>query len=382
MKDTIELKNIEIALILDGFINGLGIVRSLKMAENIPVAILCKKGAALAQSNKIDFIFYYRDYKEFEQQLLKINEIFKSVIPYYCKDNHLKIVFDLKDVLTNFKIYDFDLTLLEKNAQIELCQKTKVLYPRSYFVSSMQEFDALQLKDKTYIIKPVSSNSKNPFKTKISSNIEELKKYAMQCIDLEIKAIISHYIPGDDKSLITLGGYSNNGKLQKYFCGRKIAQRPKNNGVASVAESITDSEIIEIGKKFLSGTTFTGIFQIEYKRSPDNQYYFIEFNPRNWSWGYVATISGKNLAVEKYITETKIKTKVRELATPNFYLWTEGVFYNLIKDRWLGGISRGLKLLFTKRVTFAIFSWNDPKPFFSYLKNLILFSLKLRKEIR
>ena len=64
MKDTIELKNIEIALILDGFINGLGIVRSLKMAENIPVAILCKKGAALAQSNKIDFIFYYRDYKE------------------------------------------------------------------------------------------------------------------------------------------------------------------------------------------------------------------------------------------------------------------------------------------------------------------------------
>ena len=120
MKDTIELKNIEIALILDGFINGLGIVRSLKMAENIPVAILCKKGAALAQSNKIDFIFYYRDYKEFEQQLLKINEIFKSVIPYYCKDNHLKIVFDLKDVLTNFKIYDFDLTLLEKNAHASI----------------------------------------------------------------------------------------------------------------------------------------------------------------------------------------------------------------------------------------------------------------------
>ncbi|MDB4175822.1 hypothetical protein N9766_05655 [Flavobacteriaceae bacterium] len=382
MKEVSQTKNTKIALVLDGFINGLGIVRSLKKAKGITVAILCKKGAALAYSNHVDYIYYYDNDKEFEEQLFLINTSFTQVIPYYCKDNHLKKVFSLKEKLSNFKIFHFDLNLLEKNAQMLLCEKTNVRYPKSYFVSNEKEFDALAFEDITYIIKPVSSSKENPFKTKITSDIVLLKKYTMQCIALNIKAIISNYIPGDDRSLITLGGYSNNGMLEMSFCGRKIAQRPKNNGVASVAESINDTEIIEIGKKFLSVTTFTGIFQIEFKLSPDNTYYFIEFNPRNWSWGYVSTIVGKNLALKKYNTETNNHIKDTTIAVPNFYLWTEGVFYNLFKDKWLGGITRALKLLCTKKVTFAIFSWNDPKPFFKYLLNLILFAFKLRKEIR
>lgn len=371
-----------IAVIFDGFINGLGLVRSLKTNKNIFTLIVCRKGAALSYSKNVDAIIYFKEKNEIKSILDKINNYVKLAIPYYCNDSFVNLVIENKSQLPNFSIYPFDLNLLNKDSQLILCEKANINFPKTYIIKSTDEYENLILKNRTYIIKPISSKKSNPFKTKITRDLDALRKFCLDCLESGTEAMISEYIHGDDSHLLTLGGYAHKGELLTPFTGRKISQRPKNNGVASLAENIDDKNLIEIGSRFLRTANFTGIFQIEFKIDNDNNYYFIEFNPRNWSWGYVATIAGSNLALEKYRTESALQIKNESIKRPNFYFWFEGVLYNIVLDKWIGVIAKFFSLLFSKKVTFAIFSFQDPKPFIGYLKNVIFFALRIRKTFR
>lgn len=377
-----KLENQKISLIFDGFINGLGIVRSLKTQPSIITVVVCKKGAALSYSNKVDVAIIYKSIEELKKIIIGVDKVVALAIPYYCNDNNLKLLIEMKDMLSNISIHPVDLGLLHKDNQVAVCNKAAVIFPVSKIVSKLEDLDDFQLSAKHYIIKPTNSNKNNPFKTKITAEISEVKRHCKTCIDKGIAAMVSEYIPGDDSHLYTLGGYAHQGNLIMPFTGRKIAQRPKNNGVASLAESIENEEIVAIGSRFLKEIKFTGIFQIEFKKSPEGKYYFIEFNPRNWSWGYVATISGSNLPLQKYFTETSSNEVLNTKGVPNYYFWMEGVFYNIILDRWLGVIPNFFKLLFSKRTTFAIFSFKDPMPLFAYFKNSLLFIARIRKDLR
>lgn len=380
------IRNKKIAIVIDGFINGLGVARSLHEDASIVIIGVCLRGAAITYSNTIDVSFYYNNEDELFCVLKEINAVIEQGIPYYGCDRNLTLLMKWKKTLDNISIYDLDLNVLEKEEQINICEKVGIPYPKSVFIETINEVESLRLSGGTYIIKPANSLKKNPFKTKITSEIEIVKKYCVLCIEHGTSAIVSDFIFGGDQNLLTFGGYSHKGELLMPFTGRKIAQRPKNNGVASLAESFEDINIVEIGSKFLKEVTYTGLFQIEFKIDSLGNYYFIEFNPRNWAWGYAATVSGKNLPLLKFYTETNSESNVgrkSRVVIPSYYMWAEGIAYNLIFDRWLGVLPRFLRLFFSKKkIAFAIFSFKDIKPFIGYLKNLSLFAVKFRSTQR
>lgn len=379
------IKGKKIALVIDGFINGLGIARGLHYDASIKVIAVCSKGAAITYSNAIDASFYYTTEDELYETLKEINNVIEQGIPYYGCDKNLTLLMKWKTNLDKISIYPLDMQVLEKEEQLNICESVGVVYPKSIFIETIEQVASLQLEKGTHIVKPANSLKKNPFKTKITDDLETVKEYCLLCIDNGTSAIVSDYIFGGDEHLLTLGGYSHQGKLLMPFTGRKISQRPKNNGVASLAESYVDDKIIEIGSKFIEKVGYTGLFQIEFKIDNEGNHYFIEFNPRNWAWGHAATVSGKNLPLLKFYTETNEKIKVVRARTvkPTYYFWAEGVAYNLIFDRWFGVLSRYFKLLFSKKkVAFAIFSYTDPLPFIGYLKNLLFFALRIRKTQR
>lgn len=383
--------NKDIALVMDGFINGYGIVRSLKKNNSIFIVVLCKKGAALSKSNLINACLTYETENELNNILVEVNSTAKSVVPYYCSDANLKIVLDLKSKLSRFYIHNLDEAILTKEHQLNIAEKVSIDIPQSWIIRTSSDIDNLIDPAETYIVKPTeaAANNQSLFKAKISNDKNTLLKYINKCIDANVPALLSIYIPGDDTSLYTFGGYAFNGELITPFAGKKISQRPRYNGVASMAESIEDNLLIEIGSRFIKEIAFTGIFQIEFKVVLEkNKYYFIEFNPRNWSWGYVATVNGKNLPLSKFQNETLLlknksfkKTELPK-GKSNFYFWAEGIIYNLVIDKWFGIIPIALKKLMQNKVTFAFFNLKDPKPYFRYLTNLLLYALKLRKGLR
>ena len=383
------VKDKTIALVLDGFINGLGIVRSLKVDPTIYTVVICKKGAALGVSNKVDLVFNYASNDEFLSHLKAINNAAKLVIPYYCNDENLKTIFKEAQHLENFKLFPFDMDILTKEKQLELCKEIGITIPSTDFINNEADFLSMFQEGTSYIIRP-SFRRKNEalFKAKISRDKQTLWIFINKCLLLDIPAVISEYIPGDDTTLYTLGGYAHKGNLVCPFTGRKISQRPRYNGVASIAEAIECLEIETIGKAFLKTISFTGIFQIEFKyNTQNNTYYFIEFNPRNWSWGYVATNQGRNLPLHKFYVETNSNKDASQntgKAPLGFtsYFWSEGILYNLVIDRWFGVIPIAFKHLLSRKLTYAIYHKNDPKPFFRYLRNTLSFGLRLRKELR
>lgn len=382
------VKDKTIALVLDGFINGLGIVRSLKVDTSIYTVVLCKKGSALAVSNKVDLVFYYHSNEEFISLLQKLSNVAGLVIPYYCNDENLKAICKEAQHLKQFKLFPFDLDILTKEKQLELCKELGINIPSTDFIQHETDFLSMFKEGTTYIIRP-SFRRKNEklFKAKISQELETLLVYINKCLILDIPAVVSEYIPGDDTTLYTLGGYAHDGELVCPFTGRKISQRPRYNGVASIAEAIECPEIETIGKTFLKRISFTGIFQIEFKYNAQNDtYYFIEFNPRNWSWGYVATNQGRNLPLHKFYIESNSGKDAFTAGNPprgvTSYFWAEGILYNLIIDRWFGVLPIAFKHLLSRKLTYAIYHKNDPKPFFKYLHNTLFFGLRLRKELR
>jgi hypothetical protein len=92
---------------------------------------------------------------------------------------------------------------------------------------------------------------------------------------------------------------------------------------------------------------------------------------------------GRNFVLTKYYKETKSLKEAPNKGEPNFYFWLEGIFYNLVLDRWIGILPRVFKLLFSKkRITHAVFSRKDPLPYFISWRNLLLYFLGLRKTKR
>ena len=86
-----------------------------------------------------------------------------------------------------------------------------------------------------------------------------------------------------------------------------------------MAQTIEQPELMELVAPFLTYIEYTGIFHFELKKGINGNYYFIELNTRNWSWGYTATMRGRNFVLTKYYKETKSLKEAPSKGVPNFY---------------------------------------------------------------
>jgi predicted ATP-grasp superfamily ATP-dependent carboligase len=106
--------------------------------------------------------------------------------------------------------------------------------------------------------------------------------------------LIQEVIPGPDRLLFTLGVYLDaEGSPLGVFCGRKLRQSPRGVGTCRVGEALWNDTVVEQGVRLLRELAFTGIAQVEFKYDPrDEQFKFIEINPRLWQWHENAAVCG------------------------------------------------------------------------------------------
>ena len=373
------LRDMNIALIMDGGANGLGVIHSLSdFKDEIIIVALANSRSFAHKSKFVEHTFRYNTDQELKNLLFQINDTCKKIIPFPGSDKNFQHLIKLKEKLNRFSIFwkNEDNFLLGKEYQLEKAEQAGIDIPKSIIVANDKELKQLDIFNPPYIIKPSdgAGDRIGLFKAEITSERSVVEKWASKCFEKKQSALISEYIPGDDSCLLTFGGYAYKGQLLAHFTGRKLAQQPRYRGVSTISESYPIPELQALGASFVKTVNFTGIFQFEVKQSTANKkFYFIEFNPRNWVWGEVSTKNGTNLPYLKYKTELtnsihKELPSNRTASAKVAYVSFKGVLINIFKDKWLGILSLLTSIFFSNRkIVFSVFKPNDLKPFFQFI---------------
>lgn len=156
------------------------------------------------------------------------------------------------------------------------------------------------------------------------------------------------------------------------LCHRRVREYPTQGGPSSCCESVWDGDLVEHAVKLLRGLGFVGLAMVEFKGGK-----LLEINPRVWgsfpltykcgaplAQDYVRASLGEELPL---IQGPGYKTGVRMQFVLNDGLACLGYLRQGQPGRGL----RGLVDLLNPRVKDGVFSFDDPKPFFRYLKNTL-----------
>lgn len=156
------------------------------------------------------------------------------------------------------------------------------------------------------------------------------------------------------------------------LCHRRVREYPTQGGPSSCCESVWDGALVEHAVKLLQGLGFVGLAMVEFKGGK-----LLEINPRVWgsfpltykcgaplARDYVRASLGEELPL---VQGPGYKTGVRMQFVLNDGLACLGYLRQGQPGRGL----RGLVDLLNPRVKDGMFSFDDPKPFFRYLKNAL-----------
>jgi D-aspartate ligase len=180
--------------------------------------------------------------------------------------------------------------------------------------------------------------------------------------------VIQEYVPGGDDCLYSFHAYlDRTTKPLGHYVGRKIRTYPREAGVSTYLELVTDDEVARLGLKVLQRLDYVGIAKLDFKRHPETgRLYLLEINPRFNLWNYLGTTAGINLPQIAYFDQVgeplppatvyetgvrwlsfgdDLRTFLREYRRSGDLSWLE----------WLGS--------FRGRKVYDVFAWDDPYPF-------------------
>jgi len=109
--------------------------------------------------------------------------------------------------------------------------------------------------------------------------------------------IVQEFIPSPVGNMYIVGLlYNRAGQVMRKFSSRSIRTLFPDGGPATAGVSVHVPEIIDASIKLLAHIgRWQGPLMVEWLRDPrDNQFKFIEINPRIWGYNYLATGSGIN----------------------------------------------------------------------------------------
>ncbi|WEK54330.1 MAG: carboxylate--amine ligase [Candidatus Cohnella colombiensis] len=330
---------------------------------------------------------YYKDDPKAFVQFLKDYAGQQSVPPVLipCHDNYVEVVDEYLDELREcYLIPQTDAGLYSKLMNKETLQKLAlehgVAVPETIRVTEEDFLDKVDHIIKyPCVVKPVDSPAfvakfrKKLFKV---ANREELVAAIEQSNQAGLEVIIQRIIPGFDDHMYTYDAYLNQeSKVTHWLTCQKFRQYPINFGASVYTGQKYVPELHEIGAKFLEQLQYKGFAEIEFKKDAETgQFYLIEINVRITNLNSLLLKSGVNIP---YITYRELTGSPVEpyaiLKDTNYVFWY--AFEDLLaikgyiktKQLTLGQVVRSL----FKRKAHAIWSWQDPKPFFAFVGMLL-----------
>ncbi len=270
--------------------------------------------------------------------------------------------------------------LMDKDELRHLCDTYHVAIPETIDSNDINWTDFNEKIGYPCLLKPADSP---PFvsyyrkKMFICHNQNELEAKIKQTKSDGFKMIIQRKIIGPDSNVCTYDVYLNQeSKVTHSMTCQKIRQFPINYGASSYTVQRHIAEIQEIGSKFLEDVGYKGFAEIEFKKDDrNNQYYLIEVNTRTTTLNVLLDKIGINfplvlynelvlnkgeLCIYEESSEMAFRYHIEDLISVKNYIRTNQL---TIKD-YLNSLHH--------KIVYAIWSLDDPKPYISYIVNMIL----------
>ena len=327
--------SIPIPIILGGFVNGLGLIRSFGY-KKVPTILLDKK-KTFSFYSKYTKGYLCPDPEHEEQAFIEFLIILGNKLPnkgvlFATNDIWLIPISKNREKLSQyyyFPMAEWDI--------IEKCWNKKYLYPiaesndipipRTFFLDSISDLEKVSGKIKyPCILKPSITIG---FLEKLKANgralvIEDEKdlnawKQRIILAGLgETPLILQEQIEGPPSNLYTITSYADrNSEIVAYSIGHKIRQYPPDAGTITSGRLQDEPRIYELGKQLIKSLNFYGISNIEFKKdAKDNSFKLIEINPRPGMWNYSALMSGINLPYLAYCDILR-KNECRSISEPS-----------------------------------------------------------------
>jgi len=148
-----------------------------------------------------------------------------------------------------------------------------------------------------------------------ANSFKELSKFKTK------NSLVQEYIPGEGYGFFAL---FNKGKPRAIFMHKRVREYPITGGPSTVAESIYDPKLKEVGLKLLDALNWHGVAMVEFRKDfRDGEFKLMEINPKFWGSLDLAIASGVDFP---YLT---VKIAVDGDIEPVFEYETG------IKFRWL-----------------------------------------------
>ena len=368
-----SLNNREGVLILGEYINALGIARALGKRK-IPVFV--------CDDHPYPICRYSRYCRPLTRDLLKEKDILHflmnklnkgyTIIPtdekwvYFLSRNKKPLESKFEVLVPEWNIVEY---CYNKKLSYEVAKNTGIPIPILYGINDDIQFPVF--------VKPCMSyknNLKMPRGYKVN-NREELRKRYKEMFPLveEENVLIQEIIGGGAKNNYSFASYFKEGRFYGKFCSRKLKQYPGEFGTGCVVEPIIDENIKkkleEYGFKFLKEIGFYGISEIEFMYDEkDDQFKFIEMNPRIWMQHRLASELGVNFL--EIIFEGKISGE--QLNKDVIWIDEVGLIRVMVEEIIKGefNLKDYVDILKRKKI-YGMLSLSDPVPAFAQVKNVI-----------
>lgn len=371
-------------IIIGDHVQGLGIIRSLGQFK-IPIYLINDKSLCIGRYSKYLSKFIkmpsMNDESKFIHFLLNLAEQHKlnNYLLMPTNDIAVKIISQNKDVLKEYyrvPTPEWDITKFALDKKLTYCLATNngIPTPKTIYFNKSFNFGEIDGIDIQYpvIVKGVEGlyfykeTGAKAFIANSDGEIKTILNNIFNSTDLS-EIIIQEMISGDTSSMYSFCSFFKNGKVIRYWTGRKIREHPMGLGTATFAESVHVPEIIEFGSKLLEAMNYYGISEIEFKADPlDGKFKLIEMNARSWLWislakragiDFVAMLYNDTIGKNTTILDTEFKENVKWI---HFYtdLWVS------IKEMMGGKVSmRNYISSLRGEKEYAVFSLDDPLPF-------------------
>ena len=307
------------AIIIDGHVQGLAVIRSLGIAGIPSVVVEAKPGIA-RYSKYCKAAFKCPEYTDPE---------FISVLIQIGKQHHLEkwILFPTNDhavyaISTNLSkvreifnttVPEFEIVRRIYNKQLtyEAALLSRVPIPATYYPGQCENFNTLRkLRFPVMIRGTEGLTFYKTFKKKaiIVYNFDDLLKHLFECKrkhsfrNIMVQEIIPQH---PDHKVTSFTCFAIDGEIKSYWMGEKIREHPVRFGTATVSRSVFIPKLVEIATPLIRELKYTGVAEVEFLYDPrDKQFKIIEINARTWLWLSLAVECGINypLMIYHYIT--------------------------------------------------------------------------------
>lgn len=401
LKKSLKEYDDSVAVVLGAYVNALHIIRNLG-SQGIPVICISGNNAAIGMHSQYVeqavAIDYSKDMSILYKGLLTIGQQLRTkAVIFPTRDEHVKILSDNYEALSRYYYIgvnpDNKDNIVSKEYQYKVCAEIGVPFPKSYYLKSKEDLDALaeDSLEMMYpiLIKPLSRTDATykMFRAIEIGSSNELKE-AMPILakHIDVGYVASEIIPGEPDQLWTYGCYcDSNSNIIAGFTGKKLTQRPYYFGVFSTARYVRNDTVSEQGKRLLEAVKHVGLSQVEFKYDyRDNKYKLMEINPRYWMWHGVGIKDDLSLALVHYYhikgdieSFEKLNKEQSEKVAHIVFFFSE--LANIITNKpRIKFIKNFFKAIALPNKIEAIFDSKDIKPLLYFIINVL--KLKLGKN--